>query len=81
MRNKTFADRSFAVASPKLWNDLSYNIKYTKKIDDFKHQLKNILLSFKILCPVILQHVMLLFLIVINCEAYPKASYAHDHAI
>ena len=37
---KTFADRSFSVASPKLWNNLPYNIRSAVNLDSFKSKLK-----------------------------------------
>ena len=35
IKHKTFADRSFSVAGPKLWNKLPENIKCSSSVDDF----------------------------------------------
>ena len=43
IKRKTFADRSFSVAGPKLWNKLPENIKCSSSIEDFKKQLKTYL--------------------------------------
>lgn len=40
---KTFADRSFAVQGPKLWNSLPDSVKTSKNYDDFKSKLKTCL--------------------------------------
>ena len=37
---KTFVDRSFSVASPRLWNNLPYNIRSADNLDSFKSKLK-----------------------------------------
>ena len=37
---KTFADRSFSVKGPKLWNDLPDNIRTISSYAEFKKQLK-----------------------------------------
>ena len=37
---KTFADRSFSIAGPKLWNNLPYNIRSADNLDSFKSKLK-----------------------------------------
>ena len=37
---KTFADRSFSVASPKFWNNLPHNIRSADNLDSFKSTLK-----------------------------------------
>ena len=40
MRRKTFAQRSFSVAAPALWNGLPLNIKQASTLDQFKSLLK-----------------------------------------
>ena len=56
-KHETFADRSFSVAGPKLWNKLPENIKCSSSVEDLKKQLKTYLfirifviftLSFKV---------------------------------
>ena len=42
-KHKTFADRSFSVAAPRLWNDLPINIKQVKNVLTFKRDLKTYL--------------------------------------
>ena len=37
---KTFADRSFSVAGPRLWNSLPHNIRSIDNLDSFKTKLK-----------------------------------------
>ena len=37
---KTFADRSFSVAGPRLWNSLPHNIRSIDNLDSFKSKLK-----------------------------------------
>lgn len=37
---KTFAERSFSVAGPRIWNDLPKKIKQSQTYNDFKRQLK-----------------------------------------
>ena len=37
---KTFANRSFSVAGPRLWNNLPYNIRSADNLDSFKSKLK-----------------------------------------
>ena len=37
---KTFADRSFSVAGPRLWNSLPHNITSINNLDSFKTNLK-----------------------------------------
>lgn len=37
---KTFADRSFSVAGPKLWNDLPDTVKQCQTYEEFKKRLK-----------------------------------------
>ena len=39
-KHKTFVDRSFSVAAPRLWNDLPYYIKQVKNMLTFKRDLK-----------------------------------------
>ena len=39
-KRKTFADRSFGTAGPKLWNALPGDIKNAKSVDSFKKMLK-----------------------------------------
>ena len=39
-KHKTFADRSFSVAGPRLWNNLSYDIRSADNLDSFKSKLK-----------------------------------------
>ena len=47
--HKSFADRSFSVAGPKLWNSLPINIRQEKNLNSFKKALKTYLFieSFK----------------------------------
>jgi hypothetical protein len=40
MKRKTFGDRAFAFAGPKVWNELPTEIKETQNIDTFKKKLK-----------------------------------------
>ena len=40
MKRKTFAQRSFSVAAPTLWNGLPLNIKQANTLDQFKSLLK-----------------------------------------
>ena len=39
-KHQTFADRSFSVAAPKLWNDVPLHIRQSKSIECFKSGLK-----------------------------------------
>ena len=39
-KHKTFADRSFSVIGPKLWNNLANSIKPIDNLDSFKTKLK-----------------------------------------
>ena len=39
-KHNTFADRSFSVAAPRLWNDLPNHIKQAKNMLTFKRDLK-----------------------------------------
>ena len=41
----SWGDRSFAVAAPRLWNDLPFNIRSSITIDSFKKNLKTYLMS------------------------------------
>ena len=40
VKNKTFADRSFSVAGPRLWNALPEIVKTAPSVDTFKTRLK-----------------------------------------
>jgi hypothetical protein len=42
---KTFADRSFSVAGPKLWNNIPEEIRMCDKLETFKRKLKTYLFS------------------------------------
>ena len=42
---KTFGDRAFSAAAPKVWNILPENIKNCEKLDQFKKSLKTFLFS------------------------------------
>lgn len=42
-RHMTFADRSFSVAAPRIWNALPASIKVLKDLDKFKKDLKTFL--------------------------------------
>ena len=42
---KTFADRSFSVAGPKLWNQLPLNLRTLSTLDAFKAALKTFLFT------------------------------------
>ena len=42
-RCKTFGDRAFAVAAPKLWNSLPPNVKLADNVKIFKSRLKTLL--------------------------------------
>ena len=37
---KTYGDRAFSVAGPKLWNELPIEIKNSNNVDSFKRKLK-----------------------------------------
>ena len=39
-KHKTFADRSFSVAGPRLWNSVPHHIKTIDNRDSFKAKLK-----------------------------------------
>ena len=39
-KHKTFADRSFSVYGPKIWNDIPYSIRASKNLNSFKKSLK-----------------------------------------
>ena len=43
--NRTWGDRSFAIAAPRLWNELPFNTKTAKSIAVFKKLLKTHLMS------------------------------------
>ena len=43
--NRSWGDRSFAIAAPRLWNELPFNIRTAKSITVFKKQLKTHLMS------------------------------------
>ena len=43
--NRTWGDRSFAIAAPRLWNELPFNIRTAKSIAVFKKLLKTHLMS------------------------------------
>ena len=45
VKRKTFAERSFAIQGPKLWNSLPLELRSITNIDDFKKQLKTYLFS------------------------------------
>ena len=42
---KTFADRSFSVAGPRLWNKLPIKIRKSETVDSFKNSLKTYLFT------------------------------------
>lgn len=44
-KHKTFADRSFSVAGPKLWNQIPPNVRNSETLDQFKKTLKTFLFS------------------------------------
>ena len=39
-KHKTFADRSFSVVGPKIWNSLPVDLHLSEIIDSFKNKLK-----------------------------------------
>ena len=43
VKKKTFVDRSFTVAGPKLWNDLPEEIRNANSMESFKKLLKTYL--------------------------------------
>ena len=43
--NRSWGDRSFAIAAPRLWNELPFNIRTANSITVFKKQLKTHLMS------------------------------------
>ena len=43
--NRTWGDRSFAIAAPRLWNELPLNIRTAKNVTVFKKLLKTYLMS------------------------------------
>ena len=40
MRLKSYGDRAFSVAAPKLWNEIPSFIKFSPSVDVFKSRLK-----------------------------------------
>ena len=42
-RHKTFADRSFSVAGPKIWNSLPVELCLSETVNSFKTKLKTYL--------------------------------------
>ena len=42
-KSKTFADRSFGVAGPRIWNGLPINLQQSGTIESFKDKLKTFL--------------------------------------
>ena len=44
-KRKTFADRSFSVAGPRLWNKLPYNSRSADNLESFKSKLKDSLVQ------------------------------------
>ena len=40
MKCKTFGDRAFAVAGPRVWNQLPLDIRTSATVDTFKNRLK-----------------------------------------
>ena len=45
VNRKAFANRSFSIEGPKLWNMLPNEIRSAKTVEEFKKKLKNILLQ------------------------------------
>ena len=43
-KSKTFADRSFSVAGPRIWNGLPVDLQCSATADSFKAKLKTFLL-------------------------------------
>ena len=43
--NSSWGDRSFAIAAPKLWNELSMELKSAQSVDSFKKLLKTHLMN------------------------------------
>ena len=39
--NRTWGDKSFAIAAPRLWNELPFNIRTAKRIAVFKKTFKD----------------------------------------
>ena len=44
-KTSSYGDRAFAVAAPKLWNNIPYNIRSAASIGQFKTQLKTFLFN------------------------------------
>ena len=42
-KHKTFADRSFSVAGPRIWNSLPMDLNLSETVDSFKTKLKTYL--------------------------------------
>ena len=40
LKNKTFANKAFSVAGPRLWNSLPHNIRNINELSAFKKSLK-----------------------------------------
>ena len=49
-KSKTFGDRAFSAAIPKVWNILPENIKNCEKLEQFKKSLKTFLFSLAYNC-------------------------------
>ena len=45
VKKKTFADRSFSVMGPRVWNDLPDDLRLTNNYDNFKCKLKTLLFA------------------------------------
>ena len=45
VKRKTFAERSFAIQGPRLWNGLPEEAKQISNLETFKSKLKTILMS------------------------------------
>ena len=50
LASKTFGDRAFSAAAPKVWNILPENIKNCEKLEQFKKSLKMFLFSLAHSC-------------------------------
>ena len=53
-KTSSYGDRAFAVAAPKLWNNIPYNIRAAASIGQFKTQLKTSLALLNTYDPVIM---------------------------
>ena len=51
-RTKTFGDRAFCAAAPKLWNKLPDDLRVLKDLDTFKPSLKNFLFKSAYICDI-----------------------------